>query len=295
LLEQESKSKRWILVQKLPVFPPGGLNRLHPSVFYDKLPFMSNVYQVYMGIDVGLGAHPVTFVTLDAGQQVMAIGEGDVHDALAFAAGQTGGALVAINAAAHPNQGRMSRAEIRKALNPPPARGKFTALRQVEYEIIQAGMDLPETPSSAEKSLPWVRRGFQLVEKLETVGYKPFAEEDSPQEHERRWLEVNADAAIGSLLGVRPLESGTLEGRIQRQIVLRDEGLNVPDAMDFFEEITRYKILKSNLPTKNIFPQAEINAWIAAHTAWLAANEPGRIRRFGEAEEGYIYLPCLTD
>jgi hypothetical protein len=256
---------------------------------------MSNVYQVFMGIDVGMGAHPVTFITLDTSQQVMAIGEGDVHDALAFAAGQTGGALIAINAAAHPNQGRMSRAEIRKTLTPPPARRKFTALRQVEYEIIQAGMDLPETPSSPEKSLPWVRRGFQLVEKLETVGYKPFAAEDSPQERERRWLEVNADAAIWSLLDVKPLESGTLEGRIQRQVVLRDEGLNVPDAMDFFEEITRYKILKSNLPTKNIFPQAEINAWIAAHTAWLADNEPGRIRRFGEAEEGYIYLPCTAE
>jgi hypothetical protein len=252
---------------------------------------MSNIYQVFMGIDVSIGAHPIAFIALDAEQQVIAIGEGDVHDALAFAAGQTGGALVAVNAAARPNQGRMARAEIRKTLVPSPARGKFTALRQVEYEIIQAGMDLPETPSSAEKSLPWVRRGFQLVEKLEAIGYQRFDPECEVQERDRRWLEINADAATWSILGVKPLPSNTLEGRIQRQLVLQDEELKVPDAMDFFEEITRYKILKSILPG-NILPQAEINAWMAAHTAWLAVNEPDRIKQYGEPEEGVIFLPA---
>ena len=61
--------------------------------------------------------------------------------------------------------------------------------------------------------------------------------------------------------------------------------------MNFFEEVTRFKILKSSLPTKNIFPQPEINAWIAAHTAWLAANQPERIQTYGEPEEGVIFLP----
>jgi hypothetical protein len=64
--------------------------------------------------------------------------------------------------------------------------------------------------------------------------------------------------------------------------------------MDFYEEITRYRLLKSILPTKNILSQAEINAWTAAHTAWLAAHHPERIRRYGEEEEGFIFLPCKT-
>jgi hypothetical protein len=249
---------------------------------------MSNPFRVYLGIDVGMGPKPVTFVALDEEQQPLAIGEGDVHDALAFAAGQTGRALAAMNAAARPNQGRMARENVRRTLNPLPTRGKFRHLRQVEYELIQAGMEVAATPGSPDKSLPWVRRGFVLCERLEALGYRPFPAE----EEARQWLETRADAAVQSLLGVTPLPAGTLEGRIQRQLALLEEGLKVPDAMDFFEEITRFKLLKSILPDKNIFPQAELNAWIAAHTAWLAANQPERTRTFGETEEGTVVLPC---
>lgn len=252
---------------------------------------MNSMYRVFLGIDVSLRTKPVTFIALDADQQVLAIGEGDVTDALAYAAGQAAGALVAVSAAARPNQGRMKRPDVRRSLNPSPARGKFTALRQVEYELQMAGMDIPETPESAAKSLPWVRRGFTLVEKLESLGYAAFPCDSSEPAAQRLWLETNADAAFWSLLKVLPLAAGTLEGRIQRQLVLRDEGLDVPDAMNFFEEVTRFKILKSSLPTQNIFPQPEINAWIAAHTAWLAANQPERIQTYGEPEEGVIFLP----
>jgi len=253
---------------------------------------MGKLFSVYLGIDISMGPKPVTFVALDDDQQALAIGEGDVADALAYAAGQMTGALAAVNAASQPNRGRMARDEVRRKLKPAPPKGKFLHLRQAEYELIQAGIEVTETPNSPEKSLPWVRRGFLLVEKLGEMGYQPFSgEETEPSAPMRRWLETRADAAFWSLLGVAPLPAGTLEGRIQRQLVLLDEGLKVPDAMVFFEEITRYKLLKSSLPTKDIFSQAEINAWIAALTAWLAANEPERICRFGEAEEGFIYLP----
>lgn len=248
------------------------------------------IFRVYLGIDIGSGSKPVTFVALDDSQQAIAIGEGDVADALAFAAGQTGRALVAVNAAARPNRGRMKREEVRSALAPVPSPGKFRALRQGEYELIQAGFDVPETSASADKGLPWVKRGFSLADRLKTLGYEPFPADESA----RQSMEVQVDAAYWSLLGVQPLPAGTLEGRIQRQLVLLDEGLNVPDAMDFFEEITRYKILKSILPTQNIFPQPELNAWAAAHTAWLAVHHPERIRSFGEPEEGTIFLPCKT-
>jgi hypothetical protein len=256
---------------------------------------MNNMYRVFLGIDVGMGPKPVTLVALDPDQQVLAIGEGDVTDALAYAAGQTAGALVALNAAAQPNKGRMKRPEVRRSLSPPPANGKFTALRQVEYELIQAGMDIPQTPASAGRSLPWVQRGFNLVEKLAAMGYQPYPCDGSEPSGSRLWLETNVDAAIGSLLKVIPLPAGTLEGRIQRQLVLADEDMDVPDAMNFFEEITRFKILKSSLPTKNIFSQPELNARMAAHTAWLVANQPERIKKYGETEEGVIFLPIKQE
>lgn len=251
---------------------------------------MEELFQIYIGIDVTIGTKPITFVALDVEQAAFAIGEGDVADALAFAAGLSGRALVAVNAAACPNKGRMRREEVRGQWSPPPGRGKYTALRQAEYELIRAGIQVAATPSSAEKSLPWVRRGFALVRKLGELGYCAVADrgESAPA---REWLETNADAAFCSLMGVAPLPSGTLEGRIQRQLVLGDEDLRVPDAMDFFEEVTRFKLLKSILPTENIFSQPELNAWMSAHTAWLLDHQPERLRTFGEPEEGVIYLP----
>lgn len=265
---------------------------------------MGDLFSVFLGIDISIGSKPVTFVALDSDQQALAIGEGDIADALAYAAGQMSGALVAINAAPHPNRGRMKLDEVRRKLKPTPPKGRFLHLRQVEYELIQAGIGVTETPDSPERSLPWVRRGFLLVERLEEMGYRAFPAQAEPPAVEpgdellavkRQWLETRADAAFWSLLDVVPLPAGTLEGRIQRQLALLDEDLKVPDAMVFFEEITRFKLLKSILPTKYILSQAEINAWVVAHTAWLAANEPGRTRRFGEAEEGFIYLPGKAD
>lgn len=251
---------------------------------------MKSAFDVYIGIDVGTGPRPVTFVALDEDQTPQAIGEGDVHDLLAYAAGQFGPALAAVNSAARPNKGLLAREEVRKTLHAPLPKSKWHQLRLVEYELMQAGINVPETPASPERSLPAVRRGFLLVERLEELGYLPFPDEQAP----RQWIETNADAAYWTLLGVAPLLSGTLEGRIQRQLVLADEGLKVPDAMEFFDEVTRFKILASRLPVQNIYSQPEINAWMAAHLAWLAANEPERTRRFGDPEEGVVYLPVKT-
>lgn len=248
---------------------------------------MNAPFSVYIGIDVGNGPRPVTFVALDEEQIPQAIGEGDIHDALAYAAGQTGPALTAVNAAARPNKGLLAREEVRRTLSAPPPKNKWNQLRLVEYELMQVGISIPETPASPDRGLPAVRRGFSLVARLEELGYQPFPDESAP----RQWIETNADAAFWSLLGVAPLAAGTLEGRIQRQLVLSDEQLRVPDAMEFFDEITRFKILASRLPVQNIFSQPEINAWMAAHLAWLAANEPERTQRFGDPEEGVVFLP----
>lgn len=249
---------------------------------------MNAPFSVYIGIDVGMGPRPVTFVALDPDQKAQAIGEGDVHDALAYAAGQSGRALISVNTAARPNQGLLAREEVRRSFKKPPPKSKWHQLRLAEYELLQAGIEVPETPASPDRGQPWVRRGFALVAQLEELGYMPFPAEEAP----RQWMETNADAAFWSLLGVTPLPAGTLEGRIQRQLVLLDEALDVPDAMDFFEEITRFKLLKSILPMKYVISQPEINAYMAAQVGWLVTNQPERVRQYGVPEEGLMFLPA---
>ena len=87
------------------------------------------------------------------------------------------------------------------------------------------------------------------------------------------------------MLGLPPFAYGTLEGRIQRQLVLSNQELDVPDAMEFFEEITRYKLLHGVLPADNILPQPELDAWMAAYVAWLACHEADKLHVHGSPQE----------
>lgn len=252
---------------------------------------MTDLFSVFIGINISSGAKPVTFVALDSNLKPQAIGEGDTPDALAYAAGQQASVVLAVNAPARPNNGRMTDSQVRESLKPLPEPSKRRMLRQAEFELTGLGVEVPLTPASVEHSLPWMKKGFALIERLERMHYQPYPAHEAV----RQWLEVQADAGFWSLLGVNPLPAGTLEGRIQRQLALADLDLPVPDAMDFFEEITRYKLLKGILPMKYILSQAEINAWLAAYTAWLAAHQPELLRRFGAPEEGVIYLPTRNN
>jgi hypothetical protein len=69
----------------------------------------------------------------------------------------------------------------------------------------------------------------------------------------------------------------TLEGRIQRALILYDEGLQIPDPMDFFEEITRHKLLRGVLPLENIHTSRELDALAAAYLAWMTVHRPNQV------------------
>jgi hypothetical protein len=161
-------------------------------------------------------------------------------------------------------------------------------LRLAEIELRQNGYHIPRTFSDPKRCQGWMRRGFTLYHQLQALGYTPF-----PSEDPCTWLETQTDACYQSLLGVVPFRGRTLEGRIQRQLVLRDEHLPVADAMVFFEEITRYKLVHGILPTENLHTSSELNALMAAMVAWLTVHAPQRLAPYGDPAEGVIYLPCL--
>ena len=78
---------------------------------------------------------------------------------------------------------------------------------------------------------------------------------------------------------------------MQRQLILGSIEMPVPDAMDFFLEITRFKLMQGELPDENIHSMEELNALAAAHIAWQSAHHPNKLDLLGDLIEGQIALP----
>jgi len=234
---------------------------------------MSPVFSTFIGVESGSWRRPFTYIALDSDRKLLAVGSGSPVDILAFAFGQSS-ALLALSSPLRPYHFHPT--------SPESGLVSVSAfLRQVEPGQTRE----PAAPRPAPAGLPlWLRGCFTLLERLNEFGYSPFPTDEAP----RQWLEVQSEAAFHALLGLPPFQAGTLEGRIQRQLVLADQDLDVPDAMDFFEEITRHRLVHGILPTDKVLPQAELNACMAAQLAWLAANQPDAI---APAPEGGIYLP----
>jgi hypothetical protein len=246
---------------------------------------------VFVGVEIirsaGRLRRAFVYAALDKDRELLAIGRGDREEILAYLGGQ-GSAYVAINAPRQPNNGAVN--QFRTYQDGLPFEAPVSPLnaRLCEYLLQQAGFNIPSTPGRIKTCPRWVRQGFWLFERLAAFGYIPFPSEDSARYN----LETQADAIFWRLLdGKDPLPS-SLEGRIQRQLILHEHQLHVPDAMDFFLEITRFKLMQGDLPDQEIYTFDELNALASALIAWQAAYQPSQIQLLGDPEEGQIALPA---
>ena len=130
--------------------------------------------------------------------------------------------------------------------------------------------------------------GFNLYRRLEGLGFQPYPAGESTHQY----LEVYPHACYTVLLGVPPFPKNSLEGRIQRQLILYENRAHVPDPMRLFEEITRHRILKGILPDEGLYSPAGLDALVAAFTAWKAVTHPDEVTVLGQPEEGQIILPA---
>jgi hypothetical protein len=242
---------------------------------------------VFVGIEVSSGRRGFTYASLDVDRHLLALCQGDLQEMVAYTAGQSA-AFAAISAPAQPNMGLLARVEQQEGLFAAPE-GKAAQMRLAEYELKQRGMTTIHTPASVEACPAWMRQGFELYRHLKTVGYQAYPCHDAP----RQYLETPAEAAYWSLFGLAPFTPGTLESRLQRQLVLYEHSLPVRDPLNFFEEVTRHRLLKGILPLENIHTPSELNALALAYTAWLAALEPPQVIRQGDPVEGEIVLPAV--
>jgi hypothetical protein len=240
----------------------------------------------FIGIDPTAGQRPFSYAALDGDLQMLALGQGDLDDILAFVAGQRQ-AYVAVNAPARPNQGLLADPQVRQSLNPPPRPGRWLDFRVAEYLLRQHNIVIPQTSANEQECPNWMQMGFKLYRRLEALDYLPYG----ANEGKRQYLEIYPHASFTMLLDVLPFPKHSLEGRIQRQLILYALNINVPDAMLFFEEITRHRLLKGILPSDNLYTPGELDALVGAYTAWLAANQPNQVCLVGDVREGQIVLP----
>jgi predicted RNase H-like nuclease len=119
------------------------------------------------------------------------------------------------------------------------------------------------------------------------MGYYPFPARGQTFQ----WLEVYPHASFSTLLGKVPLPKHTLEGRIQRQLVLFQRNINLPDPLELVKDLTPKHLLEGTWPGEKLYNQAELDALVAAYTAWQAANHPEEITALGDDGEGLVILP----
>ena len=81
---------------------------------------------------------------------------------------------------------------------------------------------------------------------------------------------------------------------MQRELLLYELGLRIQDPMIFFEEITRHKLMNGLLPFELVYSPAQLDAMVAAYTAWQITQKPAEIIRLGHQLEGFITLPVST-
>ncbi len=240
----------------------------------------------FVGIDPTAGRKPFAYAALDADLRLTALGSGSLEQVLAFTAGQQQ-AMVAVCSPRRPNQRLMERTELRDSLNPPPRPGRWMNFRLAEYLLRQHGISCYKTPSD-EKACPnWMQMGFHLYKRLEQMGYQAYPSKKPTLQ----WLEVYPHASFSSLLGHVALPKKSLEGRLQRQLVLYQHKVGIPDPMEFVRGITSQRLLQGSMDQSGLYRQGELDALVAAYTAWQAATHPDQITTLGDASEGLVVLP----
>jgi hypothetical protein len=238
-----------------------------------------------VGIDSTSGRREFTFAALDRDLKLIALAEAELDEVAAFLIGQDS-VVVAVNSPSHLNAGIVRKRLEALSLTPHAIRG--AEIREAEFELHARGIQVSSTPGTEALCPAWMQLGFDLHRRLAKLKFKPFPDEAAPHQ----WMETHPHAAFCALLGSVPLPKPTLEGRLQRGLALFERGLGIRDPMIFLEEITRHRLLHGFLPTDLLLSPEQLDALVAAYTAFLGATKPAEITRLGNRQEGFVTLPA---
>lgn len=244
---------------------------------------------VYMGLQPAHGQRPSFLVGLDEEKRPVLSEKGDMEKILAIIAGAKPRAI-AITTPQNADLGLMRRPEIRRRFNLRPGGSNWMKWRVCEYELRRRNIRITSAPARSVDAPAWMRAGFVYYQRLKRMGYQMYSSDMETQE--KILLETSPHACYSTLLKIRPFRKDTLEGRLQRQLVLYMEGLDVLNPMRVMEEITRHRLLTGNLGLDKLYAADELDALVAAYCAQLTVVQSQRICQVGEREDGLITLPA---
>lgn len=236
--------------------------------------------EIFVGIDPAGGANPFIWAAINQAGDVVALPNGKLSDAITFIRGIPQ-VHVAINSPRGISHSLLNDYTYRQQLNPIPNPGKYTRYRVCEYYLKIRNIRLIPTPIQTNKVPAWMKNGFELFRELDNSS-------------DITVIETNAHASFCTLLGRIPFLKNTLEGRLQRQLILCQTGLKLRDPMDFFEEITRRKLLLGILPEGILKLPRELDALISAHVARQWKINAQESIALGDVTESQIVLPVHT-
>lgn len=254
---------------------------------------MAEKSQVFAGVEVlrasGRLRRQFVYAALDENQNLLALGHGDFDEVLAYLGGQQR-AVAAINCPRQLNTGAVNDRTIYQDVLPFEEKPRRMNARLCERLLDDQGLAIGTTPNKLESCPAWMKAGFDVYHRLSDFGYHPYPSEEG----QLLDLETHAEGIFWRLLSGKRALPESLEGRLQRQLILSDHHMPVPDAMNFFLEITRFKLIHGELPDEDIHSYEELNALAAAFIAWQAWHHPDEIDLVGDPEEGQIALPKLN-
>ncbi len=246
---------------------------------------MLSADSIFAGVDPTAAHKSFTVAVLDHDLNVLDLREAESEEVVDLLAAKKA-TTVAINAPSHLNAG-IVRSRMQEAVGGAhQLRG--VDLRVAEHELRQRGIPVSGTGARESSCAAWVRIGLGLYRSLAARGFDFYPSDGCPY----RMLETHPHAAFCALLGRAPLSKPSFEGRMQRQLALYERGVRLRDPMDFLEEITRHKLLNGILPAELLYSPEQLDALVAAFTAWVASEKAGELSRLGAREEGVIHLPA---
>lgn len=250
---------------------------------------MMTANRVFVGVMYYRPGRQFHYAGLDEDCSLLALGKGSLQDCAAYLAGVEK-AWVGAGLASHFSLGLVTQEEMRQR-QAPLFPGRPAQMRMAEFELACRGIVTQHTPGGERPAPAWLKQGFAFYQEIGSLGYHEYPAPDA----ERVWLETSPEAVYHALLPAGIFPAGSLEGRLQRQLALCQAGLDLPDPMDFFEEITRHRLLRGVLPLEQVYAQPELDALASAYTCWLASRQPGKIALLGVPEEGRIGIPMKDE